>query len=163
MRIAVMGSGGIGGYLGARLAQAGEDVIFIARGSHLEAMQQKGLRVESPLGEIAALLMNITPPDIDDPGANNLWELLKTGHKIRGLGEKERRIRGHRLTEGALHLLGRHFQDPVVCDGGARHLDSLDVMLRVGLAGSEARQSHQCGHPEGPEPHCSACLAAAVG
>jgi hypothetical protein len=52
MRIAVMGSGGIGGYLGARLAQAGEDVIFIARGSHLEAMQQKGLRVESPLGEI---------------------------------------------------------------------------------------------------------------
>jgi 2-dehydropantoate 2-reductase len=52
MRIAVMGSGGIGGYLGARLAQAGEDVIFIARGSHLEAMQQKGLRVESPLGEV---------------------------------------------------------------------------------------------------------------
>ena len=52
MRIAVMGSGGIGGYLGARLAQAGEDVIFIARGSHLEAMQQKGLRVESPLGGI---------------------------------------------------------------------------------------------------------------
>lgn len=52
VRIAVMGSGGIGGYLGARLAQAGEDVIFIARGSHLEAMQQKGLRVESPLGEI---------------------------------------------------------------------------------------------------------------
>jgi 2-dehydropantoate 2-reductase len=49
MRIAVMGSGGIGGYLGARLAQAGEDVIFIARGSHLEAMQQNGLRVESPL------------------------------------------------------------------------------------------------------------------
>ena len=47
MRIAVMGSGGIGGYLGARLAQAGEDVIFIARGSHLEAMQQNGLRVES--------------------------------------------------------------------------------------------------------------------
>ena len=66
MRIAVMGSGGIGGYLGARLAQAGEDVIFIARGSHLEAMQQKGLRVESPLGEI--LLRHVsateTPADV---------------------------------------------------------------------------------------------------
>ena len=52
LRIAIMGSGGIGGYLGARLAQAGEDVIFIARGAHLEAMQRHGLRVESPLGEI---------------------------------------------------------------------------------------------------------------
>jgi 2-dehydropantoate 2-reductase len=66
VRIAVMGSGGIGGYLGARLAQAGEDVIFIARGSHLEAMQQKGLRVESPLGEI--LLRHVsateTPADV---------------------------------------------------------------------------------------------------
>src|SRR5215213_5259143 len=52
MRIAIMGSGGIGGYIGAKLAQATEDVTFIARGSHLAAMQAHGLRVESPLGEI---------------------------------------------------------------------------------------------------------------
>ncbi|HKD85156.1 MAG TPA: NAD(P)/FAD-dependent oxidoreductase [Terriglobales bacterium] len=45
--------------------------------------------VLSRIGEVVALLMNITPPDIDEPGANNLWELLKTGHKIRGLGEKD--------------------------------------------------------------------------
>jgi 2-dehydropantoate 2-reductase len=65
MRIAVMGSGGIGGYLGARLAQAGEDVIFIARGSHLEAMQQKGLRVESPLGEIHLRYVSATETPAD--------------------------------------------------------------------------------------------------
>ena len=41
------------------------------------------------ISEVAALLLNITPPDIDEPGANNLWELLKTGRKIRGLGEKD--------------------------------------------------------------------------
>ena len=66
MRIAMMGSGGIGGYLGARLAQAGEDVIFIARGAHLEAMQRNGLRVESPLGEIILrhVRANETPVDI---------------------------------------------------------------------------------------------------
>src|ERR1700735_1596001 len=52
LRIAIMGSGGIGGYLGARLAQAGEDVIFIARGAHLEAMQRHGLRGGSPLREV---------------------------------------------------------------------------------------------------------------
>ena len=41
------------------------------------------------IAEIAGLLLNMTPPDIDDPAASgNLWELLNTGRKIRGLGEK---------------------------------------------------------------------------
>jgi 2-dehydropantoate 2-reductase len=46
MRVAVMGSGGLGGYFGALLAKGGTDVSFIARGAHLEAMQRDGLRVE---------------------------------------------------------------------------------------------------------------------
>ncbi|MFI4952049.1 MAG: ketopantoate reductase family protein [Burkholderiales bacterium] len=52
MRIAVMGTGGVGGYFGARLAQAGNDVAFIARGRHLEALRTTGLRVRSPLGDV---------------------------------------------------------------------------------------------------------------
>ena len=48
MRIAVMGSGGLGGYFGARLAVGGADVRFIARGKHLQAMRSDGLRVEGP-------------------------------------------------------------------------------------------------------------------
>lgn len=51
MRIAVLGSGGIGGYYGALLANAGHDVAFIARGAHLEAMQRRGLTVRTPEGE----------------------------------------------------------------------------------------------------------------
>jgi len=50
MRIAVFGVGGVGGYFGGRLAQAGEQVIFIARGEHLETMQKDGLRVDSTKG-----------------------------------------------------------------------------------------------------------------
>ena len=46
MRIAVIGAGGVGGYFGARLAQAGHDVAFVARGAHLAAMRAKGLVVE---------------------------------------------------------------------------------------------------------------------
>lgn len=46
MRIAIMGTGGIGGYFGGRLSAAGEDVTFIARGAHLRAMQQDGLHIE---------------------------------------------------------------------------------------------------------------------
>lgn len=45
MRIAIMGAGGMGGYLGAKLVAAGEDVTFIARGAHLEAMRRGGLRI----------------------------------------------------------------------------------------------------------------------
>ncbi|MBX3667385.1 MAG: 2-dehydropantoate 2-reductase [Rhodocyclaceae bacterium] len=52
MRIAIMGSGGVGGYFGARLAAAGEDVRFIARGAHLAAMQASGLRVSSAVGDV---------------------------------------------------------------------------------------------------------------
>jgi 2-dehydropantoate 2-reductase len=51
MRIVIYGAGGVGGYFGARLAQAGQDVTFIARGRHLEAMLSGGLRVDSTKGD----------------------------------------------------------------------------------------------------------------
>jgi 2-dehydropantoate 2-reductase len=51
MRIAIFGTGGVGGYFGGRLAQAGEDVVFIARGQHLQAMREHGLRVDSLAGD----------------------------------------------------------------------------------------------------------------
>ena len=51
MRIAIFGTGGVGGYFGGRLAQAGTDVIFIARGQHLQAMRHNGLKVDSINGD----------------------------------------------------------------------------------------------------------------
>jgi 2-dehydropantoate 2-reductase len=65
MRIAIVGSGGVGGYFGGRLAAAGTDVTFIARGAHLDALRTRGLRIESLLGDIHL-------PDVratDDPSA----------------------------------------------------------------------------------------------
>ena len=52
MRIAVIGTGGVGGYFGARLSEAGEDVVFVARGAHLDAMKRQGLKVYSALGDM---------------------------------------------------------------------------------------------------------------
>ena len=52
MKIAVIGAGGVGGYFGARLAAAGYDVTFIARGAHLDAIRRDGLRVESANGNL---------------------------------------------------------------------------------------------------------------
>ncbi len=51
MKFAIFGTGGVGGYFGGRLAQAGEDVTFIARGHHLSAIQQTGLSVDSIRGD----------------------------------------------------------------------------------------------------------------
>ena len=50
MRIAVIGAGGVGGYFGGKLAQAGHDVTFVARGRHLAALRERGIVVESSLG-----------------------------------------------------------------------------------------------------------------
>src|SRR5687768_16942219 len=49
MRIAILGSGAVGGYYGAKLARAGHDVTFIARGAHLAAIRTRGLEIKSPM------------------------------------------------------------------------------------------------------------------
>lgn len=66
MKIAMMGSGGVGGFFGGRLARAGYDVSFVARGAHLAAMRERGLLIESEAHG------NIHVPEVratDDPAA----------------------------------------------------------------------------------------------
>src|SRR5947208_3520729 len=72
MRIAIMGSGAVGGYFGARLAAGGSEVTFIARGAHLAAMRENGLIVESPLGEIKLPRVEAS----DDPRAIGAVDLV---------------------------------------------------------------------------------------
>jgi 2-dehydropantoate 2-reductase len=62
VRIAVYGAGGVGGYFGGRLAQAGAEVYFIARGAHLQALREHGLRVRSVKGDF-----DVPAPATDDP------------------------------------------------------------------------------------------------
>ena len=52
MRVLIVGAGGVGAYFGARLALDGNDVMFVARGAHREAMEREGLKVHSPLGDM---------------------------------------------------------------------------------------------------------------
>lgn len=95
MRIAVIGAGGVGGYFGGRLAAAGNDIQFLARGRHFAAMRERGLKIESELGDA-----HIPKPDvIDDPGALRaadvvlvtvkLWDLAQTGRDIAGCVGRE--------------------------------------------------------------------------
>ncbi len=68
MRIAVMGAGGVGGYFGARLAQAGQDVAFVARGPHLAALRERGLFIRSALGDV-----HLPKPTATDDPATLGW------------------------------------------------------------------------------------------
>jgi 2-dehydropantoate 2-reductase len=63
MRVAVMAAGAVGGYFGGRLAAAGHDVAFIARGAHRVAMRRDGLKIESGLGDFHLKDVNVS----DDP------------------------------------------------------------------------------------------------
>src|SRR2546421_3576658 len=90
MRIAAIGTGGVGGYFGARLQQAGYDVSFLARGRHLEAIRKNGLSVESPLGA-AKLKVKVfeRPAEIGPVDvvmfAVKLWDTAAAAESIRPL------------------------------------------------------------------------------
>jgi 2-dehydropantoate 2-reductase len=91
MRITIMGSGGVGGYFGARLAQAGSDVTFVARGAHLAALRAEGLRVRSPLGDIHIARPQVTDTPADAGSADlvlfgvKLWDTEAAAASVRPL------------------------------------------------------------------------------
>jgi len=71
MRIVVYGTGGVGGYFGGRLAEAGEDVTFVARGEHLRAIKASGLRVDSPNGDFVIYPARATD-NVNEAGETDL-------------------------------------------------------------------------------------------
>lgn len=88
MRIAVFGAGSVGGYFGGRLAQAGEEVIFIARAEHLKAIQSHGLRVDSPKGDFVIHPANAT----SDPNEAGAVDVVILGVKAWQVPEAARQM-----------------------------------------------------------------------
>ena len=76
VKIAVMGSGGVGGYFGARLVKGGADVTFVARGAHLAAMREHGLAIEGGPDDLRLASVNA----VEDPAEIGVVDLE------RGLG-----------------------------------------------------------------------------
>jgi len=77
MRFAVIGVGAVGGYFGARLAQVGEDVVFIARGETLKALQSEGLRLDSVSGDLLLSSVNA----VDDTSQAGVVDVVLVGVK----------------------------------------------------------------------------------
>ncbi|HEU0252364.1 MAG TPA: 2-dehydropantoate 2-reductase [Pyrinomonadaceae bacterium] len=91
MRIAVFGTGGVGGYFGGRLAHAGEDVTFIARGEHLRAIKATGLKVDCLKGDFVVFPAKATD-DVSEVGEVDLvvvgvkaWQVPEAARAMRPL------------------------------------------------------------------------------
>lgn len=124
MRIAIMGSGGLGGYFGAKLARGGADVHFIARGKHLQAMRRDGLRIEGPeplhLRDVRAT---------DQPGEAGVMDVVLLGVK---LWDTEQAIAQMRPMVGPQTTV-ISFQNGVLKDASLRAaFDAKQVMGGVG-------------------------------
>jgi 2-dehydropantoate 2-reductase len=89
MRIAVVGAGGLGGYYGGRLARAGNEVVFIARGDQLQALRTKGLKVESVRDPFRLQEVRAT----DDPASAGPAELVLVTVKAYDLGRVAESLR----------------------------------------------------------------------
>lgn len=126
MKIAMMGSGGVGGFFGGRLAHAGYDVSFIARGSHLTAMRERGLVIESePQGDIRLSKVRVT----DDPAtlgsadlvilSVKLWDTETAAKQIRSLVRPDTGVLS--LQNGVIKddILRREFGEAAVMGGVA--------------------------------------------
>jgi 2-dehydropantoate 2-reductase len=130
MRIAAMAAGAVGGYFGARLAAAGHEVHFIARGSQLEALRTNGLKIESTLGDLHLKDVKAT----DDPSrvapidimlfAVKLWDTEKAAELARPMVGTDTRVitfqNGVDSVERLAPILG---QNNVL--GGTAHIASV--------------------------------------
>jgi len=156
MRIAAMAAGAVGGYFGARLAAAGHDVFFIARGTNRDAMRANGLKVESVHGDLHVPKPNVT----DDPKnvgpvdivlfAVKLWDTEKAAELARPLVGPDSRVitlqNGVDSVERVAPILGA---DKVV--GGVAYIAS--VVAEPGVIQhtshfASVRFNHADGHAD---------------
>jgi len=94
MRIAIVGAGAIGGYLGAKLALAGEEVTLIARGPHLAAIQQHGLKLVSPDGTEAIATNVRATSDMAEAEPQDAVFLTLKAHSVPGVAPAMRALYG---------------------------------------------------------------------
>jgi len=143
MRIAIFGVGGVGGYFGGRLADAGNDIALIARGAHRAAIESDGLRIESPKGNLVVrpALVTDTPADVGPVDlvivGVKAWQLDEAAEAMRPLIGPETTIlpllNGVEAPGRLASVLGRDG----VLGGLCRVLASLDGPGRIVHTGLE--------------------------
>jgi len=170
MRIAVMGAGGVGGYFGGRLAQAGHEVSFVARGRHLAALQTRGLTLKSPLGD-ATLKVRAA----EDPAALGAADVVLFAVKLWDTESAAERVRPL-LAQGGVVIPFQNGVESIERVGkvlGAEHVmgGAAYIASRIGepgvivQTGTMARLRFGAVHPAQKKPAAAflaACQAAKI-
>jgi 2-dehydropantoate 2-reductase len=166
MRIGVMAAGAVGGYLGARFAQAGQDVTFFARGAALDAIRKNGFKLESALGDALIKPAQAT----DDPAsvapvdvvlfAVKLWDTETAGAQIKPIVGPDTRVitfqNGVDSVERLAPILGA---DKIV---GGTAIGATTVTQPRGIAQTGKIAQFRCGRVDRkPDPHLDAFVSAA--
>ena len=168
MRIVVMGAGGVGGYFGARLAQARHDVAFVARGRHLAAMRERGLDVRSALGDVHLP----RPAATDDPAslapadivlfAVKLWDTESAAAAIRPLVAHGGVVVPFQNGVGSVERIGAIVGAERVLGGVAQIAATIAEPGVIGHTGTMARLRFGAVLPA-QQPTAEALLAACTG
>ena len=161
MRIAVMGTGGVGGYFGARLAQAGHEVAFVARGRQLAALRARGLRVQSQLGDVHLPNVEVTdePAEIGPVDlvlfTVKLWDTLEAAEAVKPLLGTQTAVVSFqngvvkddilRQTLGAEHVIGgvTYIAATIAEPGVIRHSGTLQKLVFGEYDGSQSPRVRQ--------------------
>ena len=183
MRIVVMGSGGVGGYFGARLAQGGHDVAFVARGQHLDALRTDGLRVRSPLGDVHLPPIEVTDKPADLGQADlvlfgvKLWDTEAAAEQIKPLLTAHSGVVSFqngvvkddilRRSLGAEHVLGGvcYIAASIAEPGVIRHANKLQKLVFGEYDGTESarvREFHDACVASGIDAEVSPAIERAV-
>src|ERR1700756_1168011 len=94
MKIAIIGVGAIGGYVGARLALAGEDVTFVARGANLEAIRARGMRLVMPDGSEEVAASARATQDYGAAGPQDMVILAMKAHQVEAVVDQVPKLFG---------------------------------------------------------------------
>lgn len=146
MRIAAMGAGGVGGYFGARLQQAGHEVAFFARGKHFAALKEKGLTLKSPLGAAQLAVQVFSDPAQTEPVdvvmfAVKLWDTESAAEQLRPVVGKHTVIIPFQNGVESIERLAKIFPREQILGGSAyiaTRISAPGVIEHIGtMAGME--------------------------
>ncbi|MDP3820935.1 MAG: 2-dehydropantoate 2-reductase [Burkholderiales bacterium] len=163
MRVAIMGSGGVGAYVGGRLQAAGEQVAFIARGAHLGALRSQGLRIDHPQHPLLLPDVQATdaPADIGPVDlvvfAVKLWDTDEAARQMAPLIGNDTRVLTLQNGIDSVALLSRHV-DPTRVRGGVIYVSA--VIDRPGVIRSPGGLHHIVADAAQGDPVMAAFAAA---